>query len=126
MTATLTEVVETFLSSLEAPTDQHDWDVNHDTYINHVPLVIDNDYQRGYLLEVVERSTSVVSYIVVVAFAGPDEAGRWDYDAKWYPDHAGTFFDRRMADYQIDIWAVMQIRGLIDSGRDRRRKRSLR
>lgn len=126
MTATLTEIVNTFLSHPTAPKWSSDWQVDADTYINHVPLVIDNDYERGYLLEVVEGSTSVVSYLVVVTFEGPDPAGQWDYDAKWYPDSAGTFFDRRVPKYQVELWAVMQIRGLIDSGLDRRKNRSLR
>lgn len=43
----------------------HYWHVDADTYINGVPVIVDLDLSNGYLLEVVERDTLNLSYVVV-------------------------------------------------------------
>ena len=121
MAATRTDIINTFLSTnTKEPSDGSRWDVDDDTYINYVPLTIDRDYDMGYLLEVVERSTSVVSFLVVVTFGGPDRDGRWDYDGEWWPEDVGTFFDRKVDISTVSQWAVGKVYGLMDSWRDRR------
>lgn len=104
MAATASAIAQTFLES-EGMT----WWVDGDTYINNVPLTIDNDYYMGYLLEVVERSTSALSYMVVVLTPR-------GMDTEWYPENAGRFFDRteHAAPHRVQTWAVGKINGLFD------------
>jgi hypothetical protein len=104
------------------------WDVDDDTYINGIVMTIDKDYIVGSLLEIVERSSGVVSYLAVVEFHGPVLLGVQiqvrDWDAEWYPDSAGTFFDRKVSQEQACTWAVGKIHGLIDSWYDRKKATS--
>jgi len=51
--------------------DNSKWDIDGDTYINGILLTVDKDFYCGYLLEIVERDSSVVSYLVVTPFHGP-------------------------------------------------------
>ena len=122
MTATRTDIIDTFLRNpAPPPSGQIDyWDVDGDTYINSIPLTLDRDYLMGYLLEVVEKSTSALSYLVVVAFYGPDENGYTEHDAEWWPENAGTFFDRNVDLHTVSQWAVTKMFGLIESWQDRR------
>lgn len=122
MTATRMDIIHTFLDA-PAPPSHERWDVDEDTYINNVMLTLDRDYEMGYLLEIVERSSSAVSYLVVVTFPGLT-AGLWDHqthDSEWYPGDVGTFFDRRVSSLDAQLWAVSKIHGLLDASRDRRR-----
>ena len=119
MTATRTEVIDTFLTTPKYPVPEY-WDVDGDTYINSVALTLDRDYLMGYLLEVVEGSTSVISYLVLVTFYGPDENGQAEHDAEWWPGDAGTFFDRKVDLHTVSQWAVTKMFGLIESWQDRR------
>lgn len=93
------------------------WDVDEDTYINGVLMVIDFDYDIGSLLEIVEKSTGTVSYLVVMEFSG------WDSkpDFEWYPNPVGTFYERTVSKYEVSRWAVDKIYGLYDSWYDRRK-----
>jgi hypothetical protein len=104
------------------------WDVDDDTYINGIVMTIDKDYILGSLLEIVERSSGVVSYLAVVEFHGPVfvgvEIAVRDWDAEWYPNPVGTFFDRNISQEQACAWAVGKIHGLIDSWYDRKRATS--
>jgi len=122
MTATRTDIIDTFFRNpAPPPSGQIDyWDVDGDTYINSIPLTLDRDYLMGYLLEVVEKSTSALSYLAVVAFYGPDENGYTEYDAEWWPENAGTFFDRNVDLHTVSQWAVTKMFGLIESWQDRR------
>lgn len=119
MTATRTDIIDTFLATPAPPYPDY-WDVDGDTYINSVALTLDRDYLMGYLLEVVEGSTSVVSYLVLVTFYGPDENGYAEHDAEWWPGDAGTFFERRVDLHTVSQWAVTKMFGLIESWQDRR------
>ena len=119
MTATRTDIIDTFLTAPAPPYPDY-WDVDGDTYINSIPLTLDRDYLMGYLLEVVEKSTSALSYLVVVAFYGPDENGYTEHDAEWWPENAGTFFDRNVDLHTVSQWAVTKMFGLIESWQDRR------
>lgn len=119
MTATRTQIIDTFLNTPQ-PKNGTRWDVDDDTYINHIHVTVDCDYHMGYLLEIVERDTSVVSFLVVVTFYGPDRLGRWNHDSEWYPDPIGTFFDRSVGLHTVGSWAVEKVYGLIDSWQDRR------
>mgnify|MGYP001813303584 CR=1 FL=1 len=83
------------------------WNVDDDTYINGVPLIIDGDYRSGYLVEVVERGTSQVSYLVVVLTPS-------GHDSAWFEEDAGTFFDRNFDHIDLCRWAVDKIHGLIE------------
>jgi hypothetical protein len=122
MTATRTDIIDTFFRNpAPPPSGQIDyWDVDGDTYINSIPLTLDRDYLMGYLLEVVEKSTSTLSYLAVVAFYGPDENGYTEHDAEWWPGDAGTFFDRNVDLHTVSQWAVTKMFGLIESWQDRR------
>jgi hypothetical protein len=119
MTATRTDIIDTFLTNPYPPHPDY-WDVDGDTYINSVALTLDRDYLMGYLFEVVEGSTSVISYLVLVTFYGPDENGQAEHDAEWWPDDAGTFFDRKVDLHTVSQWAITKMFGLIESWQDRR------
>lgn len=91
--------------------DRDYWDIGPDTgtYINGIPLIVDFDYRMGFLLEIVERSTSVVSYLVIVA----DPRG---HDSAWYEERlVGTFFDRDVEIEEVMRWAVGVIVGLLEA-----------
>ncbi len=146
MTATREQIVYHFLNVQRTvpnwraynwgtePRDQaHLWDVDDlmhsepewDTYINGVPLSIDADYYAGDLLEVCERSSGVVSYVVVVTFHGFKNKDQedWDieHDSEWYQPICGTFFERTEAadDVTVGQWAVSVIYGMMASYAER-------
>ena len=123
MTATREQVVQHFLSLKYSEWTQTNWGlhsdrtywyVDEDTYINGVPLIIDLDFEMGYLLEIVEKLTGVVSYVVVVT--GTDE-----HDSTWYEKDIGTFFDRNMDTFEMIRWATPQIEGLLEAQRELQR-----
>jgi len=100
------------------------WDVDCDTYINGVMLTMDADYHMGYLLEMCERDTSVVSYVAIAVFHGPHrETGKQDHDSEWYAPVCGTFFDRTPeADHVVVCrWAVGALDSMMTSYRELRR-----
>lgn len=82
------------------------WNVDDDTYINGVPLTVDLDWDMGWLIEVVERDTSAMSYLVVVTTPKGHRSQWWDSDA-------GTFFDRKVTGAAIAAWGAMTIHGLL-------------
>lgn len=90
------------------------WEVDDDTYINGIVMTIDFDYDISSLLEIVEKSSGVVSYLVVVEFPGFSR----DWDAEWYPNPVGTFFDRTVDRFEVCAWAVEKIHGLHQSWYD--------
>lgn len=115
MTAGREEIVRHFLSldynewtthNWGLHPDRTYWNVTLDTYINGIPLMVDLDYMMGYLLEIVERDTSAVSYLVIVKTPK-------GHDSAWYEKDAGTFFDRDIDVDEVSIWAVEQIYGLL-------------
>jgi len=149
MTATQGQIVHTFLEGKALGTVNLDsaWNVTDDTYINGVPLHIDHDYYQGWLVEVVERESSAVSYVAIAAFHGPrllecdcggvdvlingkacdmcDGTGkwfdRWDHDSMWFPHNVGTFFDRKFDLVQVCTWAVSVIYGMMESYAERKK-----
>ena len=122
MTATREDIVRRFLEMDYAEWTTHNWglhpdrnywNVTENTYINGIPLIVDHDYRMGYLLEVVERDTSAVSYLAIVVT--PDE-----HDSEWYPFKVGTFFDRTVDVEKVMGWGLMVIHGLLESLDERR------
>jgi hypothetical protein len=102
------------------------WNVDADTYINGIVVTVDGDYYMGYLLEVVERESSVVSYVTIVTFYGPklDSDGdviSQDHDSMWHPADCGTFFDRKVQIEDAAMWGVRTVYGLWESHDDRQR-----
>ena len=83
------------------------WNVDDDTYINGVPLIVDRDLASGYLLEIVERDTSAVSFVVVAMTPNGHQSAWWEPDA-------GAFFERNFDTEQISAWAVQVIYGLFE------------
>ena len=101
------------------------WEVDDDTYINGILMTIDMDFDIGSLLEIVEKSSSVVSYLAVFEFSvfrsqGPDNFPAWVWDAEWYPNSVGTFSNRSVTYHEVCAWAVEKIYGLRQSWYDRR------
>ncbi len=123
MTATRAEIIDTFLSTPKHPAPTY-WDVDGDTYINGVILTLDRNHFMGYLLEIVEGSTSVVSYLTVVTFYGPDLNGYTQHDAEWWPENAGELFDKEFDLYKVSQWAMTKMFGLIESWQDRQKSNS--
>lgn len=116
MTATQDQIVHKFLSlkfsewtsaNWGLHRDRTYWNVGDDTYINGVPLIVDLDFEMGYLLEIVERETSAVSYMVIVT-------GTRGHDSEWYPEDVGTFFDRDIRVFEVMKWATRTIEGLLE------------
>jgi len=92
------------------------WFIDNDTYINGIPLRIDLDYYLGFLLEVVERDTEVVSYVAIATFHGFNrETGEWDHDSDWYPADCGKFGDRKVDQSAACQWAAATIFEMCDS-----------
>lgn len=94
-----------------------EWAVNDETYINGVVLTVDGDYWMGHLIEVVDRTSGVVTFLAVNAYHGKRPDGSQDHDFMTYPPHCGTFFDRPdEADHVIvGQWAVSRIYGMAES-----------
>jgi hypothetical protein len=120
MTATREQIVGHFLAMPDlsgnwgTSIDSSKWNVDTDTYINGIILTVDGDYYMGYLLEVVERGTSVVSYVCIVTFP------YGEHDSQWYPQDAGKFFERTTAQDEIAGWGVRTVYGLWESRDDAR------
>jgi hypothetical protein len=116
MTATQDQIVHKFLSldysewtatNWGLNRDRKYWDVDEDTYINGIPLIVDLDLEMGYLLEIVERESSIVSYMVIVT-------GHHGHDSMWYEGEVGTFFEREVSVFEVMLWAVKKIEGLLE------------
>jgi hypothetical protein len=82
------------------------WDVGDGAYISGVPLIVDLDLDTGYLVEVVERVTAAVAYLVVVCTPHGDTA-------EWWDGNAGTFYDRAVSRADIAAWATSAIHRLL-------------
>lgn len=91
-----------------APADHPDfWDVDDDTYINGVPLIIDHDLRVGFLVEIAERDTKTISYVVVVQTTQ-------GHHSDWYQPNAGTFHNPAVDYRTVARWAVEKIYNLMD------------
>lgn len=95
------------------------WDIDEDTYINGIIMTIDFDLDFGSLLEIVERKSGVVSYLVMLEFSNIEGEPHWD--TEWYPNPVGTFFDRNVSQLEVSRWALDKIHGLYDSWYDGKR-----
>ena len=95
------------------------WNVSEDTYINGLMLTIDMDYYMGYLIEVVERESGVVSYMAIATYHGGTPP---KHDWTWWPGDAGTFFERNIISDEVSHWGVTNILGMIDSHIEIQRK----
>lgn len=135
-TATQEQIVWTWLDVLARRAVNLDSGiaVTEDTYINGVPVRVDHDYYQGHLLEVVERSSGVVSYIAIAEFHGPkvikddDEVylQSWDHDSVMYEPACGTFFDRtNEADpVVVGAWAIAMIYSMMEQYADAQRRKA--
>jgi len=119
MTATREQIVNKFLSlnywdwtqrnwGCVAQYERDYWNVDDDTYINGVPMTIDFDFLMAYLLEVVERDTSVVSYVLIATF------GTSEHESAWFEPTVGTFFDRQVETHEVMLWAVAMSEDLFE------------
>jgi hypothetical protein len=90
--------------------------VDDDTYINGVVMTLDGDFYMGYLLEVVERTSSQVHYVAIALFHGPHrDTGYQDRAVQWYGKDVGTFFDRNVRQDAMCHWAVHKIYEMWDA-----------
>jgi hypothetical protein len=93
------------------------WNVTEDTYINGVMMTLDFDYYMGYLIEIVERSSSIVTWVAVATFHGPHvETGHQQHDSMWFPNTEPQTFGSCTVD-RADVcrWAVGAIYGMVDA-----------
>lgn len=120
MTATQDQIVHKFLrlnysewmgANWGLHRDRDYWNVGEGTYINGIPLIVDLDYQMGFLLEIVERESGAVSYLVIVT--GPN-----GHDSAWYDEEVGTFFDRSLSIFEAMYWGTHKIEGLLEGWGD--------
>lgn len=91
------------------------WHVGEGTYINGVALTVDMDYIMGYLLEVVDRESGRVRYLVVVVWHGQRADGTWDHEWRRYAPDCGVFFQRTPAadPRAVGCWAVRMVYDLV-------------
>lgn len=96
------------------------WNVTDDTYINGVMMTIDFDYYMGYLIEVVERSSSIVTWVAVAKFHGPHVVtGHQQHDSMWFPNtEPQTFGSCTFGSADVCRWAVGAIYGMFDAYAD--------
>jgi hypothetical protein len=96
------------------------WDVNPETYINGVALWIDCDFLNGYLLQAVDRSSEIVTYVLAVTYPGPD--GGREFVA--YPHTCGTLAERTPEGDPTTVaeWAVRTAYGLFDDWANKSRE----
>jgi len=94
--------------------DNSKWTVTGtETYINGIMVTVDLDYHMGYVLEVVDRSSSVVRWLAVAAFHGgdPPEHRVVELDAGCVQ----KFFERTVHHAEVAVWGVGQIYALVDA-----------
>lgn len=95
------------------------WNVDEDTRINGIVLVVDNDDYKGYLLELVERETDVLSYVAIATyFTRCQECDHHPHDSMWYPDYAGILEDPEVSQSDAARWAVSVIYGMFEHARE--------
>ena len=83
------------------------WNVTDETYINGVVMTLDFDFMMGYLIQVVDRSTSRVRYLTVLQRHGRRADGTFDCDWEACPiEH--TFYEVHDS-VIIGQWAVSSI-----------------
>lgn len=81
------------------------WDPNDETYICGVVMILDFDFKMGYLIQTVDRSSSLCRYIAVLHRHGRNPDGTFDRSVEVHPfEH--KFFDRDFDDTEICKWAV--------------------
>ena len=88
--------------------DNSKWDVTAKTYINGIMLTIDCDFEMGYLIEVVDRTSGQLSYGVIVNSLHGVLSHQYEQDA-------GIFFQRNIDNQSISSWGVQEIYRLLKS-----------
>jgi hypothetical protein len=136
--ATREEVVDCFLHipydhltaynwGISPLADQEEWECNDETYINGVVMTIDADYMMGYLIEVVDRESGIVSFHAIATFHGRNPiTGKQEHESALYEPACGTFFNRTEAADRVTVcrWAVAQIWGMIEEYQERQAKKN--
>lgn len=99
------------------------WDVNAETYINGIVLIFDFDYYMGYLIEVVDRTASRVTYYAITEYHGRREDGSIESDWALYPHDCGIFFKRTEAGKPTAVshWAVSTVHAMVEQYENRHR-----
>lgn len=115
--ATWDEIVHHFLQYQGLLAHRENWgyrhhNVNDETYINGVPLIVDLDFECGYLLEIVDRTENTRSFGVIVT--APYGRG---HDSRMY-NEGPEFFDYSEA----ATWGTSIIFGLLEMMREAHRK----
>lgn len=69
--------------------DNSVWSVTDETYINGVMMELDFDFRMGYLLQAVDRTSKMCTYVAVVFYHGRREDGTFEKDWMTYegPPH---------------------------------------
>ena len=124
--ATRDQIVHSFLRARRAKFGGwgvESWNVEGtDTYINNCLVTIDQDYVMGYVIEAVDSTSSVVSYLAIATFHGWGWGGdpdKIDHDSEMYEGEVGTFFEREMWHEEAAVWGVHKCFGLFDAWFDR-------
>lgn len=84
------------------------WDVNPETYVNGVLMTLDFDFEMGYLIQAVDRTTSRCRYVAILQRHGRRKDGSIDHTFEWAPD-THEFFDKEFDRVQICQWGVASI-----------------
>lgn len=92
------------------------WNVTDETRVNGIVLIVDNDDYKGYLLELVERASNVVSYVAIATYyTRCQECDLHPHDSMWYPEECGTLDEREAEQYDAAAWAVSVIYGMFEN-----------
>lgn len=95
------------------------WDVDQDTRVKGIVLCVDNDVFKGWLLELIEQESDVISYVAIATyFERCQECDNHPHDSMWFPDHIGTDDEREVAQSDAARWAVSVIYGMFEHARD--------
>ena len=127
MTATALQIADHFLAMDDhsgnwgTSRDNSKWNVDSNCYINGVMLTVDLDYEMGYLLEIVERSSSVVSYVALITYPNFFGEPKCTRDCAMMEEDAGTFFERNFHITEIQTWGLQKIQYMFESRDDVRR-----
>ena len=94
------------------------WNVTDLTRVNGIVLCVDNDEYMGWMLELVEQETDVISYVAIATYYDRcQECDHHPHDSMWYPDYVGILEEPEVEQSAAAMWAVGVIYGMFEHAR---------
>ncbi len=96
--------------------ERSNWEPTAGTYINGVMLTVDMDYIMGYLIQAVDRESSICTYIAINQYHGRHpETGEIAHDYMVWQGPSHKFFDSPGHVLAISHWGLDAIQQMLDS-----------